>query len=109
MLRLTPADLASWRRDLDEEGDGESLDPTTAQVIAPRLMAEVVALWKERDAARVDALREAAQLVDHRLADLARRGPPGAEGHACVHCHDAEARRLAQALRERAEGRATGW
>ena len=49
-----------------------------------------------------DALREAAQVVDGRLRDLARRGPPGAEGHACVHCHDAEARRLAMALRERA-------
>jgi hypothetical protein len=35
------------------------------------------------------------------------RGPrsartPGAEGHGCAHCHDAEARRFAKTLRERA-------
>jgi hypothetical protein len=53
MSRLTPADLAEWRRAIAEEGDGESLDPTTAQAIAPKLMAEIEALWAE--AARVKA------------------------------------------------------
>jgi hypothetical protein len=41
MPRLTPADLAEWRRDPEGEGDGEWLDPTIAQEVAPRLMAEV--------------------------------------------------------------------
>jgi hypothetical protein len=68
MPRLTPADLSEWRRQLSEEGDGEWLDPTLAQDIAPRLMAEVEALWAEALTAKLDALREAAQLVDHRLA-----------------------------------------
>lgn len=102
MPRLTPADLAEWRRQLFEEGDGEWLDPSTAQEIAPRLMAEVEALWAERDAARLEALREAAGLLEGRLAGLARRGPPGADGSGCVHCHDAEARWFATALRARA-------
>jgi hypothetical protein len=53
MSRLTPADLAEWRRAIAEEGDGESLDPTTAQAIAPKLMAEIEALWAE--AARAKA------------------------------------------------------
>ncbi len=106
MPRLTPADLASWRRTLEEDGDGKAFDPTVAQYIAPRPMAEVEALWTDLRKARLDALREAAQLVDRRLADLTRRGPPEAEGHGCVHCHDAEARRLALGLRGRA-GRRT--
>jgi hypothetical protein len=105
MPRLTPADLAEWRRQLFEEGDGEWLDPTSAQEIAPLLMAEVEALWAEREGIRLDALREAAGLLDRHLADLSRRGPPGSEGHGCVHCHDAEARRFATALRERTRPR----
>ncbi len=108
MPRLTPADLAEWRHQLsdEEEGDGEFLDPTVAQDIAPRLMAEVEALWKEADAVRLATLREVAQLVERRLGAVARRGPPGAQGFGCVHCHDAEARRLAVTVRERAEERA---
>jgi len=102
MLRLLPADLTEWRRALHEEGDGEFLDPTTAQAIAPRLMAEVEALWKERDATRLQAFREVAALLEKRLGDLARRGPPGAEGHGCVHCRDAEARRFVATLRDQA-------
>jgi hypothetical protein len=39
--RVTAADLAAWRAELAEEGDGEYLDPTLAQQIAPRLLAEV--------------------------------------------------------------------
>jgi hypothetical protein len=105
MPRLTPADLADWRRALEADGDGGLLHAIVARDVAPRLMAEVEALWAEAQMARLVALREAAQLVDHHLAELARRGPPGAEGHGCVHCHDAEARRLGVALRERAEGR----
>jgi hypothetical protein len=57
MPRLTPADLAEWRRALDEEGDGEFLDPTTAQAIAPTLMTEVETLWAELQMARLAALR----------------------------------------------------
>ncbi len=47
MQRLTPADLAEWRRQLSEEGDGELYDPTVAQAAMPRLMAELEALWAE--------------------------------------------------------------
>jgi hypothetical protein len=55
MRRLVPADLAEWRRLLREEGDGEHLDPTLAQVLVPRLMAEVEALWVERERAWLEA------------------------------------------------------
>jgi hypothetical protein len=103
MPHVTPEDLAAWRRALREEGDGELLDPITAQVIAPRLMAEVERLWREVEAARLTALREAAQLVDRRLAALARR-EPGLPGYGCIHCGDAEAREAATALREAAAG-----
>jgi hypothetical protein len=103
MPLITPDDLAAWRRALREEGDGEYLDPITAQVIAPRLMAEVERLWGEVRAARLAALREAAQLVDGRLAALARR-EAGLQGYGCIHCGDAEAREAASALRQRAAG-----
>lgn len=101
MIPITPDDLAAWRRALREEGDGELLDPTTAQVIAPRLMAEVERLWAEARSARLEALREAALLVDGRLAALASR-EDGLQGYGCVHCGDAEARVAAAELRERA-------
>ena len=105
MIPVTPDDLAAWRRALREEGDGELLDPTTAQVIAPRLMAEVERLRAEVKSARLEALREAARLVDARLAALAHREAPGLQGYGCIHCGDAEAREAAAALRERAATR----
>lgn len=37
-----------WRQDLLEEGAGEHLDPTFAQVLAPKLMAEIELVWAER-------------------------------------------------------------
>lgn len=49
--RVTPADLAEWRRLLEEDAD-EVLDPTVAQQIAPRLMAEVEQLWRELERLR---------------------------------------------------------
>ncbi len=67
MRRITPADLAEWRRALAEEGDGEFLDPTTAQAIAPKLMAEIEALWAEAARARAEALRDAGQVLEKRL------------------------------------------
>jgi len=50
--RITPADLAEWKRALAEEGDGDFLDPTLAQQIAPRLIAEVELLQAELRQAR---------------------------------------------------------
>ena len=38
---VTSKQIAEWRRQLAEEGDGEYLDPTVAQVIAPKLIDEV--------------------------------------------------------------------
>jgi hypothetical protein len=92
-----------------QEGDGESLDPTLAQEIAPRLMAELELAWAERDVARLTALREAAQLLDGKLSDLARRGQPGSKNaHSCAHCEDAVARCFAVALRTQDEGAQQG-
>ncbi|HTT70590.1 MAG TPA: hypothetical protein VMG32_05160 [Anaeromyxobacteraceae bacterium] len=105
--RVTSADLAAWRRALAEEGDGEHLDPTTAQGIAPRLMAEVEVLWGEleraRSAVRRHTLREAAAVLGRQLEGLARVGSPGMAGHGCSLCHDSEARRFATTLRGMAE------
>ena len=47
MSIVTLAQIAEWRRALHEEGDGELLDPTLAQVIAPKLMDEVERLHEE--------------------------------------------------------------
>jgi len=44
---ITPDALARWRRALHEEGDGEWLDPTLAQQIAPVLIDEVERLHAE--------------------------------------------------------------
>jgi hypothetical protein len=60
MSRLTPADLAEWRRQLSEEGDGELHDPTVAQAAMPRLMAEVETLWAELERLRAAAGKQAA-------------------------------------------------
>lgn len=44
--------------------------------------------------------------IEHRIADLDRRGPPNAPGHCCNSCKDAELHRLLGVLRELAAGRA---
>ena len=104
MARLTAADLAEFRRQLVDEGDGEWYDPTVAQAAMPLLLAEIEALWADRDRARLEALREAATLLNDRLDDLRRRGPSGAPGYGCAHCHDAEAREFVTTLRARVGG-----
>jgi len=71
-------------------------------------MAELELAWVERDNARLDALREAAHLLESKLTELARRGPPGGAGNGCVHCEDMVARRLAAELRARAGGARRG-
>jgi len=105
--RVTAADLAAWRTALAEEGDGEHLDPTMAQVIAPRLMAEVEILWGELERARVavrrHALSEAAAVLGRQLEGLGSPGAAGFEGHGCALCHDQEARRFARTLLGMAE------
>jgi hypothetical protein len=107
LSRVTIADLASWRQALVEEGDGEMLDPTTAQTIAPRLMGEVEALWGEleraRAAVRRHTLAEAAAVLRHQLEAGSRLGQSGVSAQGCPLCHDHEARRFAVTLRGMAE------
>jgi hypothetical protein len=43
-------------------------------------------------------------IIERRIADLDRRGPPNAPGHACNSCKDAELHRLLGVLRELAAG-----
>ena len=52
MPAVTLSQIAEWRRALREEGDGEFLDPTLAQEIAPKLMEEVERLHAELAQAR---------------------------------------------------------
>jgi hypothetical protein len=80
-LPVTPSDLAAWRRALKEEGDGEHLDPTTAQVIAPRLMDELDRLRFQLAAARASALREAAKALERQLGQIPADGAQCACGH----------------------------
>lgn len=47
MPAVTLSQIAEWRRALQEEGDGELLDPTLAQEIVPKLMEEVERLHEE--------------------------------------------------------------
>jgi hypothetical protein len=99
MARITPADLAEWRRQVAEDGGQDLLAPATAQALVPLLAAELELAWAERDRARLEALREAARLLDDRLASVGRQVGPG-PGFACRHCRDAEARRFAATLHE---------
>ena len=82
--RVIPADLATWRRQLAEDGDGEHLDPTLAQQIAPRLIAEVEHLQAELARARGDSLAEAAAHLARRLSTVKTYGG------ACSACRDGE-------------------
>ncbi len=94
--RITLADLATWRAELAEEGDGEHLDPTLAQQIAPRLMAEVEALQAELARARADAFAEAAVHLAQRLSTVRTYGG------ACAACRDGEANAMTAWLRRAA-------
>jgi hypothetical protein len=99
MPRLTTGDLQE-RRSLQDEGDGEFSDPTTAQAAMPLLMAEVEALWAERDRMRLAALREVAKLLEKRL------GHVGTYGGRCSSCKDGEARGFLQRVQEQVHGQA---
>ncbi len=96
--RVTAADLATWRHQLAGEGDGEHLDPTLAQQIAPRLMAEVEQLKVELARARADAFAEAAVHLAQRLTMVKTYGS------ACGACRDGEAKAMAAWLRRAAVG-----
>jgi hypothetical protein len=100
--RLTPDDLEAWRRHLREDGDGE-FSTTLAHQIVAKLMGEVELLWDERTRTRAEALAHAAAILEGRLKDLERRGPPSAPGHGCAMCRDAEARSFITCLRGMAE------
>ncbi|HYA44266.1 MAG TPA: hypothetical protein VED59_01565 [Acidimicrobiales bacterium] len=97
--RVTPAELAVWRRQLAEEGDGEFVDPTLAQQIAPRLLAEVEHLQAELASARRDFVTEAAGALERRLREVAAFNRGG-----CPSCRDAEARAFLSKLQRIAEG-----
>ncbi len=48
-------------------------------------------------------LQEVVALIERRIRDLDRLGPPNAPGHACITCKDAELHRLLGAVRELAK------
>ena len=91
---------AEWRCQLSDEGDSEFLDPTRAQEIAPRLMDEVQVLQAKLALSRADALREAADALSSRLADLSTFGG------ACT-CRNGEAKAFLNRLREMVEAEAS--
>jgi hypothetical protein len=97
--RLTPDDLTAWRRALREADEGKFLDATVAQQRLLELMSEVELLWAERDRSKAELLVQTAAVLEARLADLARRGPPNAPGYGCAMCRDAEARSFISYLR----------
>jgi len=66
-MPITLSQIAAWRRALEEEGDGEFLDPVLAQDIAPKLMDEV-----ERLHAELARLRR--QIVGRETAALDKTG-----------------------------------
>ncbi len=96
MPAVTLAQITEWRRALEEEGDGEFLDPTLAQDIAPRLMDEVERLHAELAAARRHLATEEATALEKRLTDVATYGGE------CRSCHNSEARAALVRLRNAA-------
>ena len=79
--------LARWRALLAQ-------DSTAAEHLAPALLTAVEHLLDESRTARVDALREAAQVLAKRLSDVAAFN----QGAACSVCRDAEAHAFLAAL-----------
>jgi hypothetical protein len=69
MPAVTLSQIAEWRRALREEGDGELLDPTLAQQIAPRLMEEVERLHAELARARRQPAAEEGSASPRERAD----------------------------------------
>jgi hypothetical protein len=95
---LTPNDLAAWRRDLRADRDGD-FDTTVADQFVAKLMAELEMLWAERDRAKAETVAQVVAVLETRLRDLARLGPPNAPGYGCVHCRDAQAHQFISYLR----------
>jgi hypothetical protein len=96
--RLAPNDLAVWRRQLREDRDGD-FDTTLADQLVAKLMAEIELLWDERYHAKAELLAQVTAVLDGRLNDLGRLGPPNASGYGCVHCRDAQAHSFISYLR----------
>ncbi len=96
VIELAPdkPEIAEWRRALQEEGDGEFLDPTLAQNIAPKLMDEVERLHAEMARARRQLAAEEAAALEKRLTDVSTYGGE------CRTCHNAEARAAFGAAQE---------
>jgi len=97
--QITPADLASRRRQLALEGDGKLLDPILAQEIAPRLVNEVERLERDLARAPVDFARKAADALAKRLGAVTALHHGG-----CPACRDAEARAYLAKLERVAAG-----
>ncbi len=90
-MRITPAELAEWRAALPDDGD--HLDPTLAQLIAPKLIDEVERLQAELGRARRQLAAEEAAALETRLTGLS------VDGGECRTCHSAEARAALVRLR----------
>jgi hypothetical protein len=71
MPAVTLSQIAEWRRALREEGDGELLDPTLAQEIAPKLLEEVERLHAELARARRQLAAEEGAALEELLTDAA--------------------------------------
>ena len=97
--RLTPNALTVWRRHVRDNRDDE-YDTTLADQLVAKLMAEVETLWAERDRTRAEMLAQTAAMLEDRLRDLGRRGPPNAPGYGCVYCRDATAHSFISHLRD---------
>jgi hypothetical protein len=71
MPAVTLTQITEWRRALQEEGDGEFLDPTLAQEIAPRLMDEVERLHAQIAQLRRQLASESALAAEEYRSDAA--------------------------------------
>jgi hypothetical protein len=80
VTRLTPNDLARWRRTLYA---GDQLDAATAR----RIMDEIDALWADLAHQRIEIATKAAAALEKRLEAVATFSSGG-----CPKCKDAEAR-----------------
>jgi hypothetical protein len=71
MPAVTLSQIAEWRRALHEEGDGEFLDPSLAQEIAPKLMEEVERLHVQLAQLRRQLASESALAAEEYRTDAA--------------------------------------